>query len=186
MSLLFFINCKIYTNKKIEGFPTWRSEPSIVVLQPQLNYKTRMWICKDNYTSIGVNSIVVQNSYEALKVEIDNIKEDIKEIKLDNKEVKEYYRDVISELKENSIRQTEILNNQERQFARVNSDLEKVNTDISDLSNKFDNSLNENTKWYQEFLNNNFGMVFKVLVIIILLLSGVKLLGFDIEKLIGL
>jgi predicted nuclease with TOPRIM domain len=128
----------------------------------------------------------VQSNYEALKVEIDNIKEDIKEIKEDNKEVKTYYRDVISELKENSIRQTEILNNQERQFARVNSDLEKVNTDIADLSDKFDSNLNTQTKWYQDFLNNNFGLVFKVLVILVLLATGFKIAGFDIEKLMGL
>jgi predicted RNase H-like nuclease (RuvC/YqgF family) len=127
-----------------------------------------------------------QGMYEALKVEIENVKDDIKEIKDDNKEVKTYYRDVITELKENSIRQTEILNNQERQFARVNSDLEKVNTDIADLSDKFDSNLNTQTKWYQDFLNNNFGLVFKVLVILVLLLTGVKLAGFDFEKLIGL
>jgi predicted nuclease with TOPRIM domain len=127
-----------------------------------------------------------QGMYEALKVEIENVKDDIKEIKDDNKEVKTYYRDVITELKENSIRQTEILNNQERQFARVNSDLEKVNTDIADLSDKFDSNLNTHTKWYQDFLNNNFGLVFKMLVILVLLLAGVKLAGFDFEKLMGL
>jgi predicted nuclease with TOPRIM domain len=129
---------------------------------------------------------LVQANYEALKVEIENIKDDIKEIKEDNKEVKTYYRDVISELKENSIRQTEILNNQERQFARVNSDLEKVNSDISDLSNKFDDNVNTQTKWYQDFLNNNFGLVFKVLVILVLIATGFKVAGFDIEKLMGL
>jgi predicted nuclease with TOPRIM domain len=129
---------------------------------------------------------LVQGTYAELKVEIENIKEDIKEIKEDNKEVKTYYRDVIAELKENSIRQTEILNNQERQFARVNSDLEKVNTDIADLSDKFDNGLQSQTKWYQDFLNNHFGMVFKVLVFLVLLLAGVKLAGFDVEKIIGL
>jgi predicted nuclease with TOPRIM domain len=127
-----------------------------------------------------------QGMYEALKVEIENVKDDIKEIKDDNKEVKTYYRDVITELKENSIRQTEILNNQERQFARVNSDLEKVNTDIADLSDKFDSNLNTHTKWYQDFLNNNFGLVFKMLVILVLLLAGVKLAGLDFDKLIGL
>src|SRR5205085_3528426 len=110
-----------------------------------------------------------EGMYEALKVEIENVKDDIKEIKDDNKEVKTYYRDVISELKENSIRQTEILNNQEIQFARVNSDLEKVNTDVSELSTKFDNSLNIQTKWYQDFLSTNFGFVIKTLIIVILL-----------------
>jgi predicted nuclease with TOPRIM domain len=129
---------------------------------------------------------LVQANYEALKVEIENIKEDIKEIKEDNKEVKTYYRDVISELKENSIRQTEILNNQERQFARVNTDLEKVNTDISDLTDKVDNSLQTQTKWYQDFLSSNFGLVFKILVVLVLLLAGVRIAGFDFEKLMGL
>jgi predicted RNase H-like nuclease (RuvC/YqgF family) len=127
-----------------------------------------------------------QGMYEALKVEIENVKDDIKEIKDDNKEVKTYYRDVITELKENSIRQTEILNNQERQFARVNSDLEKVNTDITDLSVKLDSSIETTTKWYQDFVNKNFGLVFKVLVILVLLATGFKVAGFDIEKLMGL
>ena len=136
--------------------------------------------------NVGVVVIVVQGMYEALKVEIDNMKEDIKEIKADNKEMKEYYRDVIGELKENSIIQTQILNNQERQFARVNSDLEKVNTDISDLSDKVDTKMTENTKWYQDFLSNNFGMVFKILVVLVLLLAGVKLAGFNVEQLLGL
>jgi predicted nuclease with TOPRIM domain len=129
---------------------------------------------------------LVQANYEALKVEIDNIKDDIKEIKEDNREVKTYYRDVISELKENSIRQTEILNNQEIQFARVNSDLEKVNTDVSELSTKFDNNLNTQTKWYQDFLSTNFGFVIKTLIIVILLLTGAKIVGIDLEKLMGL
>jgi chromosome segregation ATPase len=122
---------------------------------------------------------LVQGSYEALKVEIDNIKEDIKEIKEDSKETNKFFREVIDTLKENSIKQTEILSNHEKQFA-------KVNKDISELKYDFDKSMESHTKWYQNFLNNNFGMVFKLLIILILLLAGVKLAGFDIEKLFGL
>jgi chromosome segregation ATPase len=127
-----------------------------------------------------------QGTYESLKVEIDNIKDDIKEIKADNKEVKEYYRDVITELKENSIMQTAILKNQERQFSDLNSDIDSLNNDISGIKNDIDNKLSEQTKWYQNFVDKNFGMTFKVLVILVLLLTGVKLAGFDVEKLLGL
>lgn len=116
---------------------------------------------------------------EALKVEVDNIKEDIKEIKDDNKETKKFYQEVIAELKENSVRQTEILNNQEKQFAQVNKD-------IDELSDKVDNGMNSQTKWYQDFVNNNFGMVFKVLVVLVLVLAGFKLAGFNLETLFGL
>ena len=121
----------------------------------------------------------MQGSYEALKVEIDHVKEDIKEIKEDNKEMKIYYRDVINELKENSIQQTMILNNQERQFSQVNND-------IAELKEDFENNVQSQTIWYQDFLSTNFGMVFKVMIILILALSGVKLAGFDVSKLLGL
>lgn len=127
-----------------------------------------------------------QGAYEALKVEIDNIKDDIKEIKLDQKETNKYYRDVIGELKENAIRQTEILNNQEKQFKEVNNDIDSLNSDISGIRNDIDDKLNNQTKWYQDFINNNFGIVFKVLVALVLILAGFKLAGFNFESLFGL
>lgn len=117
--------------------------------------------------------------YSLLKVEIDNIKEDIKEIKSDSKETNKHFREVIDALKENSIRQTEILNNQEKQFV-------KVNNDIAELKDDVEQNLKSQTKWYQDFLSNNFGLVFKVLVIIVLLLSGAKLAGLNVTKLLGL
>lgn len=120
-----------------------------------------------------------QGSYETLKVEIDNIKEDIKEIKEDSKETNRHFREVIDTLTMTQVQQTEILKNQERQFAQVNND-------IAELKEDFDKSLQTHTKWYQDFLNNNFGMVFKILVVVILLLAGIKIAGFDIEKLFGL
>jgi DNA polymerase III delta prime subunit len=94
---------------------------------------------------------MVEGTFQALKVEIDNvkegiksnreeIKEDIKEIKLELKETKEYYRDVLDELKENAIKTTEILHHQtqqqEVQFAQVKSE-------ISDLNNKIDENISK-------------------------------------------
>jgi predicted nuclease with TOPRIM domain len=73
-------------------------------------------------------------THESLKVEIDNMKEDIKEIKYDQKETNKYFREVIDALKENSIRQTEILNNQElqnkTQFSQVKSEIAEINEKI--------------------------------------------------------
>jgi actin-like ATPase involved in cell morphogenesis len=75
-------------------------------------------------------------THESLKVEIDNMKEDIKEIKFDQKETNKYFREVIDALKENSIRQTEILNNQElqnkTQFSQVKSEISELNQKIDD------------------------------------------------------
>lgn len=122
---------------------------------------------------------MVQGSYEVLKTEIDNVKEDIKEIKEDTKETNRFYREVINTLKENSIKQTEILSNHEKQFAQVNKD-------ITDLKEDIDSNLQSQTKWYQDFLSNNFGMVFKTLLILVLLLAGVKLAGVDISSILGL
>lgn len=122
---------------------------------------------------------MVQGSYEALKVEIDHIKEDIKEIKQDQKETQKHLMNTIDVLKENQIQQTEILKNHERQFSQVNNDITELKVD-------FENSVQSQTKWYQDFLSNNFGLIFKVMIILILLLSGVKLAGFDVSKLLGL
>lgn len=121
---------------------------------------------------------MVEGAYETLKVEIDNMKEDIKEIKSDSKETNRHFREVIDTLTRTSVQQTEILKNQERQFAQVNKD-------ISELKEDFDATVQTQTKWYQDFLTSNFGMVFKVLIILVLLLAGVKLAGFDIGTLFG-
>jgi uncharacterized protein YydD (DUF2326 family) len=79
---------------------------------------------------------MVEVTHESLKVEIDNMKEDIKEIKFDQKETNKYFREVIDALKENSIRQTEILNNQElqnkTQFSQVKSEISELNQKIDD------------------------------------------------------
>lgn len=127
----------------------------------------------------SVLSVENGNNYGILRTEIDHIKEDIKEVKEEAKENNKYFREVIDTLKENSIQQTAILRNQERQFTQVNNDIEA-------LADKLDKNAETHTKWYQDFLNNNFGTVFKVLIVLVLLLSGVKLAGFDIGKLLGM
>lgn len=121
----------------------------------------------------------MQGTYEVLKVEIENVKEDIKEIKEDTKETNRFYREVITTLKENSIKQTEILSNHEKQFAQVNRDITELKDDI-------DNNLQSQTKWYQDFLSTNFGIVFKTLIILVLLLAGVKLAGVDVSSILGI
>lgn len=118
-------------------------------------------------------------TYESLKVEIENIKEDVKEIKEDAKETNKYFREVIDTLTRTSVQQTEILKNQEKQFAQVNKD-------INELKDDFDANVQTQTKWYQDFLSNNFGWVIKILVVLVLTLAGVKLVGFDVGKLLGL
>jgi hypothetical protein len=90
---------------------------------------------------------VTQSSYEPLKIEIDNIKEDIREIKEESKETNKYFREVIDVLKENSIRQTEILRiqneQQENQFKRVNNEIAELNEKID--SNIQSQSINTNS-----------------------------------------
>lgn len=85
------------------------------------------------------------DNYESLKVEINNLKDDIKEIKEDNKEMKVYYRDVIGELKENGVRQTEILNKiieqQDTQNSQQKEQFTKVNNEIADLNEKIDSNI---------------------------------------------
>lgn len=120
----------------------------------------------------------------SLKVEIDHIKEDIAEIKSEAKETNHYYRDVIDALKENSISQTEILKNQERQFTGLNNDISAVNNDIAGLRNDMKDNLESQTKWYQDFLSDTTGKVLKILLIVILILSGIKIAGIDITKLL--
>jgi predicted nuclease with TOPRIM domain len=84
-------------------------------------------------------------THESLKVEIDNMKEDIKEIKFDQKETNKYFREVIGELKENSIRQTEILNKvteqQHTQNEQQKIQFDKVNEEIADLNQKIDSNM---------------------------------------------
>lgn len=129
-------------------------------------------------------------SYLALRTEIDNIKEDIKEIKEDTKETNTYFRDTIEVLKENSIRQTGILENQEKQFqqqfSELNKDIVSLNEDVSGLRRDVNTNIETQTKWYQKFLDDNAGKTLKILFIIILILSGVKLVGIDINKIIGM
>jgi methyl-accepting chemotaxis protein len=127
---------------------------------------------------------VIEGNIEALKVEIDHMKDDIKEIKQESKENAKYFREVINALKdnfdtlkENSIVQTEILKNQERQFAQVNNDIEELDA-------KFDNNMQMQTKWYQTFLSDLSGKTIKILFIIVLILAGAKFVGLDITKLL--
>lgn len=125
----------------------------------------------------------MQSNYETLKVEIDNIKDDIREIKMDQKETNNFFREAIDKLTTTQIQQTEILKNQtdqqKIQFA-------KVNEEIADLNDKIDNTLQSQTKWYQDFLGTNFGLVVKILVISVLLLAGVKLVGINLSKIFNM
>lgn len=121
---------------------------------------------------------MVQGSYEALKVEIDNIKDDIKEIKEDSKETNKHFREVIDTLTRTQVQQTEILKNQERQFSQVNNDIAELKVD-------FENSVQSQTKWYQDFISGNFGFIVKVMVILVLGFAGIKL-GVEAAKLLGL
>ena len=146
-------------------------------------------------------------SIEALQVEVQNIKENIAEIKLDYKEIKleskennRLLTENINKLTSSSIQQTEILKNQERQF---NIQLESVSNDISGLKSHVDSEIgslkneikesnetnakfNEvNTKWYQNFLSDNYGKFIKILIILLLLWSGIKFTVADIFKLMS-
>lgn len=143
-----------------------------------LNYRTKTRWCQSQIIrQLGVDT--VDGNYTALKVEIDNIKEDIKEIKADQKETKQHLLETITVLKENQIQQTEILKNYEKQFTQVNSE-------ISDIKNDIDDKFRNQTKWYQNFVDNHFGLTFKILIVAVLLLAGVKLAGFNFESLLGL
>jgi hypothetical protein len=82
--------------------------------------------------------LLAEVTQEGLKVEIDNMKEDIKEIKFDQKETNKYFREVIDALKENLIRQTEILNNQE---AQNKAQFSQVKNEISELNEKIDSNI---------------------------------------------
>ncbi|WP_080845537.1 hypothetical protein [Cytobacillus gottheilii] len=118
-----------------------------------------------------------QVSTDALNVRIEHIEEDIKEIKEEAKENNKYFRDVIDSLKENSIQQTEILRNQERQFTQVNNDIAGLRQEVQDSSKL-------HTTWYQSFLSDGFGKIIKIILIIILILSGASIAGVDVAKLI--
>lgn len=117
-----------------------------------------------------------------LQSQIENLKEDLKEVKQDNKETDKYFRDVIDQLKENSIRQTDILDSQIKQQEKQ---FEQFNKQVASLNDKIDNKMNSQTKWYQDFFDKNFGLVFKILIILIVLLVGVKLAGIDIGSLLS-
>lgn len=120
------------------------------------------------------------SEYHSLRAEIDNIKEDIKEIKNDTKENNRYFREVIDTLKENSIRQTEILKNQEKNQEQR---FTQLNIDITEIKNDIDNNLKTNTKWYQDFFSDNFGLTIKFLIILVLAMFGVKVAGINISGL---
>lgn len=132
----------------------------------------------------------MSTEYKVLETEINNIKDDIKEIKNDTKETNKYFRETIDTLKENSLLQTQILKNQElqsqQQFAELNKDVQSLNGDISGLRKDFNANVNNQTKWYQDFLSDTVGKVLKILFIIILILLGLKLANIDIIKLLGI
>lgn len=132
----------------------------------------------------------MSNENEVLKTEIEHMKIDIAEIKADQKETNKYFRKTIDVLKENSIRQTEILKNQEQQFhqqfSELKNDMLSLNDDIAGLRSDVTDKMENQTKWYQDFLGKNFGLVFKILIIAVLVLSGAKLVGFDIKTLLSL
>jgi short-subunit dehydrogenase involved in D-alanine esterification of teichoic acids len=128
--------------------------------------------------------IVLSQDYvsnEVFKAEINHIKKDIEEIKSDAKESNNHFREVIDVLKENSVRQTEILNNQminqEKQFKQINDDISGLKVDLH-------TNISSQTKWYQDFLSDYTGKTMKILVVVILILAGAKLAGVDIMKLL--
>ncbi|MEM5599132.1 hypothetical protein AAHB53_27675 [Niallia circulans] len=90
----------------------------------------------------------------------------------------------INKLTQSNIQQTEILKNQEKQFTQR---LTQVSQDINGLDSKIqrvENELHTSTKWYQKFLSDNFGKVIKGLIIALLIVSGFKIAGVDLVKLI--
>ena len=130
----------------------------------------------------------VEAKLDNIEKEIDEIKEDVKGIKEDQKQDRQFYVDTISSLKENLVRITVLTEKQDermnQQDTKINGHYDSMKKEITGLRQDMKDTYNSHTKWYQDFLSGNFGMILKVLFIIILAMLGAKIGGIDIGSFI--
>ncbi|WP_299831165.1 hypothetical protein [uncultured Metabacillus sp.] len=121
---------------------------------------------------------------EVFKVEIENLKEDIKEMKEDRKVMMETQQSMSNSL----VRLTTLMEKNderlEQQDKKIDEHHVSINGQIEGLRSDMSKERETNIKWYQTFMDNNFGKVVKVLIIVVLLMTGMKLAGADISHLI--
>ena len=131
----------------------------------------------------------MSESLEAVKVEIDHMKKDIDELKVDVKDTKNMLIENISQLTKTQVQQTEILKNQEKQYADMKDDISglktHVDSEIGSLRSDFKETTNVHVKWYQTFLSDNIGKLIKILIVLLLLAQGVKFSITEIGKFFG-
>lgn len=131
------------------------------------------------------------NEHAVIQIQVDNIKEDINGIKADIKEIKEdqkhdrqFYMDTIQTLKENLVRITVLTEKQDTRMDTQDKKIDEyhvsIQEEVSGLRQDMKETFNTHTKWYQDFLSGNFGWTMKVLLVVILVLLGTKIAGFDV------
>jgi len=120
---------------------------------------------------------------EVLKVEIDNLKEDVREMKEDRKVMMETQQSMSNSL----VRLTTLMEKNderlEQQDKKIDEHHVSINGQIEGLRADMSKERETHTTWYQNFLDNNFGKVFKALLILVLLFAGFKLAGVDVQAL---
>ena len=126
----------------------------------------------------------VEAKIKTIDKEIDEIKEEVKGIKEDQKQDRQFYVDTIASLKENLVRITVLTEKQDermnQQDNKIDGHYSSMKQELTGLRQDMKDTYNSHTKWYQDFLSGNFGMILKVLFIIILAMLGAKIGGIDI------
>ena len=130
----------------------------------------------------------VEAKIKTIDKEIDGIKEEVKGIKEDQKQDRQFYVDTIASLKENLVRITVLTEKQDermnQQDTKIDGHYNSMKQELTGLRQDMKDNYNSHTKWYQDFLSGNFGMILKALFIIILAMLGAKIGGIDIGSFI--
>lgn len=121
---------------------------------------------------------------DELAIEIKYIKEDIAELKNDNKEQQKFFNTTIAVMQENLVELTTITKTQVERNEKQDKKLDKISEDVTNLRVAMSANNDADVSWYQNFINNHFGLVWKTLILIILILSGFKIAEIDVASLL--
>jgi phosphoglycerate-specific signal transduction histidine kinase len=119
-----------------------------------------------------------------LEVKITNIEKELDEVKLDAKDHRKIYSETIVALRENISRLTVLAEKSDERLARQDKKMDDFHININQELSNLRQDMTRNTTWYQNFFDNNFGQLVKWLFVVILVLLGSKIAGFDVSNLL--
>jgi hypothetical protein len=125
-----------------------------------------------------VNMENVKSEISTLDVRMTHVEKQVEEIKENEK----IYMENHILMREAVVKLTVLIEKQDERMVKQDNQIDMIGQEISEIRNNIGNNSGQ-TQWLQTFTSGMFNSFFKVIVIIIASLLGLKISGLDITEL---